>query len=163
MSNLFRLEEQFSQADLDIKDGYYEAAFQKLENILVEEPTFGKAYNHMGWMYETKFRNYQKAEEFYQRALDCSPEYSPIYTNYSILLSTLGKFDKLEMLIEKGLTVAGVDKANLYNEKGIMREQQGRFNEAIEAYRTCAQLTLSNDTLNRAKDSIARCENKKTL
>lgn len=163
MSNRFRLEELFTQADLDIKDGYFEAAFKKLEDILVEEPTFGKAYNHMGWMYETKFRDYAKAEEFYQKALDCSPEYTPIYSNYSILLSTLGKFDKLQVVIEKGLQIPGVDKANLYNEKGIMLEQQGRLMEAKEAYRTCAQMTLNKDTLNRAIDSISRCETKMTL
>lgn len=163
MSNRFRLEELFNLADLDIKDGYYEAAFKKLEEILVEDPLFGKAYNHMGWMYETKFRDYAKAEEFYQKALDTAPDYPSIYTNYSILLSTLGKYDKLEQLLEKGLNVNGVDKANIHNEYGIMYEQKGEFDKAIEHYKICAKQTLNKDTLNKAMDSIDRCNTKKNL
>ena len=62
MSNRFRLEELFNLADRDIKDGHFESAFRRLEEILVEDPLFGKAYNYMGWMYESNFRDYAKAE-----------------------------------------------------------------------------------------------------
>lgn len=163
MANRFRLEELFHLADLDIKDGYYESAHKRLDEILTEDPLFGKAYNHLGWMYETKFRDYQKAEEFYQKALETSPDYPSIYTNYSILLSTLGKYDKLEQVLAKALTVPGVDKANVHNEYGIMYEQQGRYADAINNYNECAKLTLSKDTLTRAMDSVDRCKTKQTL
>ncbi len=163
MSNRFRLEELFHQTDLDIKDGYYDSAFRKLEEILVEDPLFGKAYNHMGWMYETKLKDYSKAEECYRKALDADPSYPSIYTNYSILLSTLGKYDELKLLLDRALKVPGVDKANVYNEYGIMYEQLGQYDTAIDHYRKCGELTLSKDTLNRAMDSIDRCRTKMTL
>lgn len=158
-----RLEELFHLADLDIKDGYYEAAVKKLEDILVENPNFGKAYNHLGWMYETKFRDLGKAEEFYKKALERAPEYPAIYTNYSILLSTLGKFNELELLLNQALTVPGVDKANIYNEFGIMYEQTGNYEKAIEFYKQCGRQTLAKDTLDRALASIERCKTKQTL
>lgn len=158
MSNRFRLEELFNLADRDIKDGHFESGFRRLEEILVEDPLFGKAYNHMGWMYEIKFRDYTKAEEFYQKALETAPDYPSIYTNYSILLSTLGKYDKLKELLDKALTVPGIDKSNLYNEYGIMYEQLGEYDKAIDSYRECARKTLNKDTLQRAKDSIQRCQ-----
>lgn len=163
MSNVFRLEELFNQADLDIKDGYYESAFKRLEEILVEDPLFGKAYNHMGWMYETKLKDYRKAEEFYKKALETAPDYHPVYTNYSILLSTLGKYDELKLLLDRALTVPSIDKANVFNEYGIMYEQMKEYNKAIEYYKQCAELTLSKDTLNRAMESIERCRLKLTL
>lgn len=163
MSNSFRLEEMFNQADLDIKDGLFESAFQRLQDILVEDPLFGKAYNHLGWMYETKFRDYSKAEEFYRKALETVPDYPAIYTNYSILLSTLGRYEELASLLNKGLMVAGIDKATIYNEFGIMYEQQVNYPQAIENYRKCAQLTLNKDTMNRALESIERCRTKQTL
>lgn len=161
--NRFRHEEIFNQADLDIKDGLYEEGFHKLESILVEDPTYGKAYNHMGWIFETKFRDYAKAEEMYQRALETMPDYPPIYTNYTILLSTLRKFDKLQEVVKKGMTVPGVDQANLYNELGIMYEQQEDYTRAIENYKQCARQTLSKDTLDRAMASIERCKQKQQL
>lgn len=40
MSNRFRLEELFNLADRDIKDGHFESAFRRLEEILVEDPLF---------------------------------------------------------------------------------------------------------------------------
>lgn len=158
-----RLEELFRQADLDIKDGYYESAVKKLEDILVENPNFGKAYNHLGWMYETKFRDLRKAEEFYQKALERAPEYPAIYTNYSILLSTLGKYQELELLLNQALAVPGVDKATIYNEFGIMYEQQGDYEKAIDFYKQCGRSTLAKETLDRAVASIDRCKTKQTL
>lgn len=59
----------------------------------------------MGWMYETKLKDYSKAEECYRKALDAHPSYPSIYTNYSILLSTLGKYDELKLLLDRALTV----------------------------------------------------------
>lgn len=158
-----RLEELFNAADADIRDGLYEEAVKKLEDILVEEPTFGKAYNHLGWMYETKFQNFEKAEEFYGKALQTAPQYAPVYSNYSVLLSTLGKFDKLTSVLEKGLTTPGVDKSLMYNEFGIMNELQGDFNKAIEYYTKCAKTTLAKETMDRAMVSIDRCKTKQSL
>jgi tetratricopeptide (TPR) repeat protein len=163
MSNRFRLEELFNQADLDIKDGYFESAFGRLEQLLVEDPLYGKAYNHLGWLYETKLKDYRKAEEFYKKALDTDPDYHPVYTNYSILLSTLGKYDELKLLLDRALTVPGIDKANVFNEYGIMYEQMKDFNKAITFYKQCAEMTLSKDTLNRAMESMERCKLKMTL
>ncbi len=48
MSHSILHEELFHSADLDIKDGLYDAAVQKLEQIIQEDPSFGKAYNHLG-------------------------------------------------------------------------------------------------------------------
>lgn len=163
MHHNLRLEELFNLADLDIRDGYYEEAVRKLEEILVEDPTFGKAYNHLGWLNETKFQNYEKAENFYQKALQTAPNYPAIYSNYSVLLSNLGKFDILTSVLEQGLKTPGVDKSLMYNEFGIMTELQGDFQKAIGYYTQCAKTTLVKDTMDRAMLSIERCKTKQTL
>lgn len=158
-----RLEELFNLADLDIREGYFEEAVKKLEEILIEDPTFGKAYNHLGWLNETKFQNYPKAEELYHKAFQTAPNYPAIYTNYSVLLSTLGKYEQLTTVLEKGLNTPGVDKASMYNEFGIMHELQGNFNEAIEFYTKCAKTTLIKETMDRAISSMERCRTKMAL
>jgi len=63
-------EDLFQLADRDIKDGYIERGHESLINILKDNPSFGKAHNHLGWMYETKFQDYVKAEEHYKKALE---------------------------------------------------------------------------------------------
>lgn len=163
MQHLMRLEELLHQANLDIKDGYYEAASKTLEDIINEDPNFGKAYNHLGYLYEAKFKDYDKGETLYRLALEKAPNYPPVYYNYAILLSTLGKFDELEELLTKALEVPGITKATIYNEYGIMYEQQGDLDKAISFYTKAAKTTLSNDILSRVKNSIARCKDKKEL
>jgi hypothetical protein len=44
-----------------------------------------------------------------------------------------------------------------------MYEQQGEITKAIDHYKMAAQLTLSNDVLNRTKNSIERCKMKLDL
>lgn len=158
-----KLEEIFYQADLDIKDGHYETAIRRLEEILVEDPNFGKAYNHLGWLFETKFKNMAKAEEYYKKCFEKTPDYPAIYSNYSVLLSTLGKFQELELVLQQGLSVPGVDKANLYNEYGIMHELKGNLEQAMHFYKECGKATLAKDTLDRAVASIERCKTKLLL
>ncbi len=163
MDHLTKLEEMLDQANTDIKNGKYDEASNKLEKIMDLDPDFGKAYNHMGYLYEVKFKEYEKGETLYKLCLEKSPMYPAVYYNYSVLLSTLGKYDELKNLLNKALTIPGITKSTIYNEFAIMYEQQGKLDEAIEQYKKCGLNTLNKDVLNRAKDSIARCKSKKEL
>lgn len=163
MQYSYHLEELFNNADLDIKAGKLEAAVETLEQILREEPTFGKAYNHLGWLNETKFKNLNQAEKYYKLALQYAPEYTAAYKNYAILLSTLKKFDTLKEILEQSLQVPGMDKANVYNEYGIMYEQMEQYETAIKYYKDAAKATISDKFMQAAMDSIKRCNTKMTL
>jgi Tfp pilus assembly protein PilF len=163
MDHLTKLEEMLDQANNDIKKGLYDEATNKLEKIIDIDPNFGKAYNHLGYLYEVKFKEYEKGETLYKLCLEKSPMYPAVYYNYSILLSTLGKWDELKDLLDRALNIPGITKSTIYNEYGIMLEQQAKLDEAIEYYKKCALSTLNKDVLNRAKDSIERCKSKKEL
>ncbi len=160
MENNIKHEELLAQADLDFKDGYFQDALQKLHSIIAENPQFGKAYNHLGWYHETKAKDYDTAERYYKLALQYAPEYSAVYYNYAILLSTLKRFDELNLLLKAALELKGIDKSTIYNEYGIMFEMLEEYDLAIKYYTDCAKNTLNNDVLNRAKDSIERCKSK---
>lgn len=163
MDHLTKLEEMLDRANINIKNGHYEKAENLLEEIIKIDPNFGKAYNHLGFLYETKFKEFDKGETLYKLCLEKSPMYPAIYYNYSVLLSTLGKYDELKDLLDQALTIPGVAKATVYNEYGIMYEQQGKLDEAIEHYRKAGLNTLDQTTLERAKKSIERCKSKKDL
>ena len=102
--NDLELDRLFFKADNDIKDGNIVEAFDNLTYIIEQDLEYGRAYNHLGWIYETKYKNYAKAEECYRLAMKYSPDYLPIYLNFAILLSTLEKFDELEAHLEKAFT-----------------------------------------------------------
>lgn len=163
MDHLTKLEEMLDQANLDIKDGLYEEASNKLEKIIDIDPDFGKAYNHLGYLYEVKFKEYEKGETLYKLCLEKTPLYPSVYYNYAILLSTLGKWADLKELLDKAMNIPGITKSTIYNEYAIMYEQQGKIDEAINHYKQCALNTLDKGVLDRAKASIERCKLKKEL
>lgn len=161
MDHLTKLEELLNQANTDIKEGLYDEATNKLEKIIDTDPSFGKAYNHLGYLYEVKFKEFEKGETLYKLCLEKSPLYPPVYYNYAVLLSTLGKYEELENLLNTALTIPGITKSTIYNEFAIMYEQQGKFDLAIENYKKCALNTLDKSVMDRAKNSIDRCNSKK--
>ncbi|MEZ4874538.1 MAG: hypothetical protein R2793_03580 [Flavobacteriaceae bacterium] len=163
MDHLTKLEELLDQANTDIKNGLYDEATNKLEKIISIDPNFGKAYNHMGYLYEVKFKDYEKGETLYKLCLEKSPVYPAVYYNYSILLSTLGKWEDLKELLDQAMNIPGITKSTIYNEYAIMYEQMGDLDKAIENYRQAGLNTLDKGVLDRAKTSIERCKAKKEL
>lgn len=162
-SDYFETEEKFLRADRLINDGKISEAAHMLEEILSEAPDFGKAHNHMGWLYETKFKNYVKAEEYYKLALKFAPEYTAVYYNYAYLLSTLRKFDELQQLLDKAITVAGINFGTIYNEYAIMNELQGNYNDAVHYYKLYIRNIFDSKNIESAAESIKRCERKAQL
>ncbi len=161
--NNILLDELFFEADELIKEKRFPDAIQKLEAILVENPEYGKAYNHLGWVYETQYRDYKKAEEFYRKCILYSPEYTPVYGNLSITLSTLNKLDEQEKLLNQALTIPGIDKPTIFNEFGIMYEIKGDFDRAIEHYKKAIMASLSDANIEIYSKSVERCKKKKEL
>ncbi len=156
-------EQLLSNADQLIKDNKIEEAVAILESIIRDNPTFGKAHNHLGFIYETKIKNYTKAEEHYKLAYQHSPDYCAIYYNYAILLSNLKRFDELKALLTKAETVVGINKSTINNEWAILHESEGNIDLAIEHYKKVIASTFDNKTLEIAISSVERCNRKKSF
>lgn len=159
----YDLEEKFLNADKMISENRLGEAAKLLEEILMEAPDYGKAHNHMGWLFETKFKNLKRAEEHYKMAVKFSPDYSAAYYNYCYLLSTLRKFDVLEELLEHAIRVSGISYATIYNEYGLLREMQGELEDAIHYYKLHIKNSFDLKTIETASESIKRCQRKKQL
>jgi tetratricopeptide (TPR) repeat protein len=156
-------EEMFAQADKLLNDGVIMDAVEKLTQILRRNPRFGKAYNHLGWVYETKYKNMQRAEEYYKAAMQYAPHYNAAYLNYSYFLSNLGRFDDLKAHLDRVSQIPGIAKDTIANEYAIMYEMQGNLQEAIDHYQKAAIVTLDITKLDKYKESIERCRRKLEL
>jgi tetratricopeptide (TPR) repeat protein len=159
----FDLEEKFLKADRLISENKISEAAHLLDEILHEAPDFGKAHNHLGWLHETKFKNYEKAQEHYRLAIKFSPEYPAAHYNYCYCLSTLRKYDELEKVLEEAIKVSGINYATIYNEYGLLREIQGNFEDAIHYFKLHIKNTFDSKSIETAAESIKRCERKKQL
>lgn len=156
-------EQQFLLADDLIKEKNFESAVDVLHNILYEDPNFGKAHNHLGWIYETKYKNYKKAEEHYKLAMKLSPDYPATYINYIYYLYAVGKYNDIEDHLLKSEQVDGVSKTTIINEWGIYFESKQRYDDAIEKYKEYLALSFDNASIDAAEASINRCRKKKEI
>jgi len=152
----------FKQADQLIKDKQIAQAADLLFDITELEPTFGKAYNHLGWIFETQYQEFAEAEKYYKLALEHAPDYLAVYYNYAILLSTLKRFDELSTLLNNALKVEGINTATIHNEFGIMYELQGKYDQAIASFQTAIKNCIDSNVIKTYQDSIARCQSKQT-
>lgn len=151
------------EADELIRSNKIVDAVNLLEGIISEAPDYGKAYNHLGWIYETKLKDIYKAEHMYKQCLAYSPEYPPVYLNLSIALSTLGKYDEVEALLQKAIQIPGVEKSAIYNEFGILYELKQDYNKAIENYKDAVRFSLSDLNVETYSKSINRCRTKRDI
>jgi Tfp pilus assembly protein PilF len=156
-------EEMFAQADRLLNDGVIMEAVEKLSQILKRNPRFGKAYNHLGWVYETKYKNPARAEEYYKAAMQYAPNYNASYLNYAYFLSNQARFDELEAHLDKLSTLPGIAKDTVANEYAIMYEMTGNPTAAIDYYQQAAIVTLDTAKLERYREGIDRCKKKLEL
>ena len=156
-------EELFAQADKLLNDGVVMEAVEKLSQILKRNPRFGKAYNHLGWVYETKYKNTARAEQYYKAAMQYAPHYNASYLNYSYFLSNLGRFDELKAHPDKISQIPGIAKDTIYNEYAIMYEMTGNPTDAMDYYQKAAITTLDSLKLDKYKEGIERCQKKLDL
>ena len=153
-------EELFIQADRILNEGGTLEAVEKLSQILKRNPRFGKAYNHLGWVYETKYKDSQRAEEYYKAAIAYAPNYNAAYLNYCYLLSNAARFDELKAHLDKMSNLPGIAKDTIANEYAVMYEMQSNPQAAIDFYQKAAIVTLDSSKLDKYKDSIERCRRK---
>ncbi|HEY0462475.1 MAG TPA: tetratricopeptide repeat protein [Pyrinomonadaceae bacterium] len=153
-------EELFAQADRLLNDGVIMEAVEKLSQILKRNPQFGKAYNHLGWVYETKYKNMARAEEYYKAAINFAPYYTAPYLNYAYFLSNQGRFEELKTHLDRTAQLPGIVKDTIANEYAIMYEMTGNLQQAIKYYQDAAIVTLDMAKLDKYKEGIDRCRKK---
>lgn len=159
----FEAEQLFLNADKILKEGRYGEAATAFTQLIERFPDFGKAYNHLGWLYETKFSDLLKGEECYRLAVKHAPNYRSVYYNYAVVLATLKRYDDLDQLLKQALDVPGIDRGRIYNEYAIMYETQGQFDKAIEHYKKYMMALYNEKTMDAVVRAIDRCKRKKTI
>jgi tetratricopeptide (TPR) repeat protein len=156
-------ETMLAQANTLIQEKRSQESVELLFKILESNPQFGKAYNHLGYVYEIDYRDYTRAEEYYKKAMKYEPDYSPSYTHYARLLSSCKRFDELKAHLDMALTIPTVSNEAIYFEYGLMYEMQQKPEAAMNYYIKAAMTTLETKKITLYQESINRCQTKLEL
>jgi len=157
------LERYIKNAEMAFEQKDYLEGMRILEEALTIEPNFGKAHNHMGWLYLFQITDWVKAETHLRLALKYAPTYSAPYIHMSHMLFEKGRFEELTELLENAMTVGGIQKSFIYNEYGRMFEVNGKLRKAVTFYKTAVRWTFNEQELNVYKDNIRRCRDKRWI
>lgn len=160
MKDKFELNKLFLEADDLIKDKKIGEALKLLDFIIKEDPNFGKAHNHIGWIYATALQDSKMAETHYKQAMLSEPTYTASFINYCYILSSEKRFDELKNHLDKIINMNGIDKAFVYNEYSMMYEAQGFYEKSIKASNNAIANTWAPETIQKYSASGFRSRKK---
>lgn len=151
------------EADSLIDGDRIKEAKELLTQIIQDNPDYGRAHNHLAWIYETKLKRFDRAEEHYKAATRFAPEYPAGWLNYADLLRTLEKYSELEKILEKMHSVKGLSKARMNVETAYMYEKRRMYDKAIPFFEEAIKESFDNDEIERYKAAIERVKFKSSL
>ena len=158
-----RAENLFFEADQLIDENRFIEAKEMLIDLLAEFPDYGRAHNHLGWLYNLKFNNYPKAKKHLELAIKFAPDYHAAYSNYSYLLIDMNLNDEMITFGNKVRQLSTPDKSTVFNKMAQAYELKGEIMNAHKYYKLAIKETLNNKTLDSIYASINRVRKKMSL
>ncbi|MEL7005495.1 MAG: O-linked GlcNAc transferase [Bacteroidota bacterium] len=157
------LEQYILDAEREFEQQNYLQGKNYLEAALEEEPTFGKAHNHMGWLYLYYLNDLIKAEKHLRLAIKYTSGYAAPYTHMISLLFDAKRMDEHLQFLNETLNVQGVSNSVIYNDFGRHYEVKGQYRKAIKYYKEGIKWSMDTQEINCMKDNIRRCNEKKWM
>lgn len=153
----------FLEADQLIAASSMAEAMEVLQDILNDDPSYAKAHNHLGWMYDTQLCEYQMAEEHFKHAINFRPDYPSPYFNYFELLFVQKRYPEAEKLLSRALQSSTVNKERVYYLQGRLFEAQSEYNKARHSYALYGKGAFETKSMEAAEEAINRCNKKAEL
>ena len=143
-----------------VNAGEVHHALAALSELIQEFPRYAPAFNTLGWLHANPLENPRQALVCYRRALELDPTYPPVYFNLLVALNTLGQRAEIPALVDRALTVPGIDAGKIHHQLGIMFELAHDHEQAERCYGDAIQATLSTIELESYEAALRRCRDK---
>jgi len=155
------VENLFLEVGKAIDERDISGAKELLEEILCIDPGYGRAHNHLGWIYETKIKDFERARQHYGLAIKfCKGTYPVVYVNFGYLLIEFGYLEEAEEIIKEGLTIKGADKSTLHYQIGKIAEHRRQYKTALNYYKKARQMSFNKDFHLMLNGEIERAKSK---
>jgi type IV pilus assembly protein PilF len=123
-----------------INEGQYQRAKYKLDKAIKFDSSNPQAYHYMAELYR-RLKEYDKAGEYYEKALSLAPNDTNIQNNYGIYLCDTGKYEKaykhFEKIIADPLYAA---RAGAYENIGLCALREGKLKLAQNSFDSALQI-----------------------
>ena len=140
-----------------------EEALENLNYALSYDGEHAGANCLMGRLYVEYFKDYEKAEIYFQAALACNPAHAESCEHYARLLLNLRSFSKAQKLLDYAGGLPGVSLARILQLKAQMGESQHQFAAAKELLKKAMLETFDNEYMLALESDLARVEKKEQI
>lgn len=132
-----------------------------LNNLLYEEPGYGRLHNHIGWAHLYYTENLEQAEIHFKAAIRFDEEFPAPYIHLGKLYVDKEKYDEAIEVLADGLVQPQANKARMYELMGQAYEMQKEYKSAIQAYREAMLSSADSYSSKTYSDGIRRCRKKR--
>ena len=123
-----------------INEGQYQRAKYKLDKAIKYDPSNPHGYHYMAELYR-RLKEYDKAGEYYEKALSLAPHDTNIQNNYGIYLCEIGKYDRAYKHFEKIIADPLYPvRANAYENIGLCALREGKLQLAQNSFNSALQI-----------------------
>lgn len=162
VSQRFKESDQLlARADALLLEGDPKGAAVVLEELVGKFPAEGSAWCRLGSIVMNHLNDAGGAVEFFRKCLEVSPAYGPAFLAYADALFALEKYAEVNAVLNQALAVKGVQKDGAYFRIGMLMESQGRYDEAVNAYKQSILVSFSNAEMLKCEQGMERCRIKR--
>ena len=131
-----------------------------LTDITERFENYGRAWCEMGNILQYHLEDHKTAADYYRKAIQYNPTYAAGYLGYADVLIAQEQFAEANAIINQALEITGVRKDIAMYKSGLIMESQGRYDEAIETYRSALLISFSEEEILKCEKGISRCHTK---
>ncbi len=140
-----------------------EEAVENLNYALSYDGEHAGANCLMGRLYRDYFKDYEKAEMYFQTALSCDPAHAESCEHYGRLLLNLRSFSKAQKLLDYASGLSGANIARILQLKALLLENQQNYTEAREVLKEAMLQTFDDELMLALESDLVRVEKKERL
>jgi type IV pilus assembly protein PilF len=123
-----------------INEGQFQRAKYKLDKAIKYDPDNAHGYHYMAELYR-RLKDYDKAGEYYEKALSLAPNDTNIQNNYGVYLCELGQYERaykhFQKIIDNPLYPA---RANAYENVGLCSLREGKLQKAEDSFKAALNI-----------------------
>ncbi|WP_345952507.1 hypothetical protein [Mucilaginibacter sp. PAMB04168] len=160
MDIFYTIDEKYLQAVEEYKYGESPKSLQLLNEIIAADPTYARAFFHLGLIYYYELKDYQQAGYCFKTCNDLDDRFPDLYEHYIRLLAFLNLERALETIKIKALNIPGVDYTVIWEIAGKHAEKNKQFCLARSCYQEAILTAVTTKRVEDLEESIQRLDGK---
>jgi tetratricopeptide (TPR) repeat protein len=157
------IEKYLNEAEQMIYNDQVEQAMSIMNNLLFEEPGYGRLHNHLGWAHLYYTSDLEQAALHFKMAIKFEEGFAAPYQHMGNLCMRNSKYAEAISYFEQGLTKTNPNKVALLEGVGQAYELQKEYGKAIKAYKAAILASVADQEVITLNAGIKRCRKKRIV